>query len=68
MGEAEGGEDTVAVELGEAIWRTRHSIVSAMARDYNNDVELGAAVRNWLGQHEQEFARPRGRASRYAPY
>ena len=41
---------------------------SAMAWGYNNDAELGAAVRNWLDEHEQEFARPRGRASRYAPY
>ena len=53
---------------GGKLARAWHRIISAMARGYNNDAELGAAVRNWLGGHEQELARPRGRASRYAPY
>ena len=48
--------------------RAQHAEVFAMAQHYDNDAEQGAAVRNWLDEHEQEFARPRGRASRYAPY
>ena len=46
----------------------QHAEVFAMAQHYDNDAELGAAVRNWLDEHAQESARPRGRASRYAPY
>ena len=46
--------------------RAQHAEVFAMAQHYDNDVELGAAVRNWLD--EQELARPRGCAPRYTPY
>ena len=46
--------------------RAQHAEVFAMAQHYDNDVELGAAVRNWL--EEQEIARPRGRSWRYTPY
>ena len=67
--ETGGSEGTVAEELGEATVarRAQHAEVFAMAQHYDNDAEQGAAVRNWLEEHEPEFARPRGRASRYAP-
>ena len=60
--EAEGSEAFYAEALGDAIWRVRR------VRCYNNDAELGAAVRTWLSEHEEDFSRPRRRASRYAPY
>ena len=57
-------------ELGEVTVarRNQHAEVFAMAQHYDNDAELSAAARSWLDEREQEFARPRGRASRYAPY
>ena len=66
--ETGGSEGTVAEELGEATVarRAQHAEVFAMAQHYDNDVELGAAIRNWL--EEQEIARPRGRSWRYTPY
>ena len=66
--EAEGSEAFYAEALGDAIWRVRHDLISAMTRYYSNDAELGTAVRTWLNEHEEEFNRPRRRASRYAPY
>ena len=68
--EAEGSEAFYAEALGDATWRVRHDLISAMARYYSNDAELGTAVRIWLNEHEEEFnrPRPRRRASRYAPY
>ena len=66
--EAEGSEAFYAEALGDAIWRVRRGLISAMTRYYSNDAELGTAVRTWLSEHEEEFNRPRRRASRYAPY
>ena len=66
--EAEGSEAFYAEALGDVIWRVRHDLISAMTRYYSNDTELGTAVRAWLNEHEEEFSRPRRRASPYAPY
>ena len=60
--EAEGSEVFYAEALGDAIWRGRR------VRCCNSDAELGAAVRTWLSEREEDFSRPRRHASRYAPY
>ena len=65
---AEGREAFYAEALGDEIWRIRHDLISAMTRYYNSDTALGAAVRTWMSEHEEEFNRPRRSASRHAPY
>ena len=64
--EAEGSEAFYAEALGDAIWRVRHDLISAMTRYYSNDAELGTAVRMWLNEHEGRIQPPSPSQARFA--
>ena len=60
-------EGFYAEALGDVISRIRHDLVSHFNLLYDDDAELGAAVRRCWGESQGELNRPRRRSSRYTP-